>query len=98
MDEIKRALLGDKKAQMAVTERGELLPCPICNSNNTNIIESKQLKYVMAECRSCGYQINVFDEIKYKTIQDMTDAIFEKWNARPQILTAEEMERLEGLE
>lgn len=27
MDEIKRALLGDKEAQRAVTERGELLPC-----------------------------------------------------------------------
>ena len=30
MDEIKRALLGDKEAQRAVTERGELLPCYRC--------------------------------------------------------------------
>ena len=30
MDEIKRALLGDKAAQQAVTDRGELLPCGCC--------------------------------------------------------------------
>lgn len=30
MDEIKKAMLGDKEAQRAVTEMGILLPCPIC--------------------------------------------------------------------
>ena len=28
MDIIKRAMLGDKKAQQEITARGELLPCP----------------------------------------------------------------------
>ena len=37
MDEIKKALLGDKEAQKAVTERGELLPCPFCGSKNVII-------------------------------------------------------------
>lgn len=31
MDEIKRALLGGREAQKAVTERWELLPCPKCH-------------------------------------------------------------------
>lgn len=32
MDEIKRALLGDKEAQRRLTERYEVLPCPHCNA------------------------------------------------------------------
>lgn len=30
MDEIKRAMLGDKEAQRRLTERFEILPCPFC--------------------------------------------------------------------
>lgn len=35
MTEIDRALLGDREAQEAITARGELLPCPGCNGEET---------------------------------------------------------------
>lgn len=34
MDEVTRALLGDREAQERVTERGELLPCPFCGNGD----------------------------------------------------------------
>lgn len=37
MDEIKRALLGDKEAQRAVTEREELLPCYRCGGTRISL-------------------------------------------------------------
>lgn len=98
MDKIKRAMLGDKKAQRDISDKGELLPCPICNSDNIDTNQSKQLKYVIVRCRKCGYEISAFDDIRYKRMQEMKEAVFKKWNTRPQILTAEELERLEGLE
>lgn len=39
MDIVRRALLGDKKAQGELTTKGELLPCPFCG-NEKNIISN----------------------------------------------------------
>ena len=39
MDIVRRALLGDKKAQEELTEKGKLLPCPFCG-NEKNIISN----------------------------------------------------------
>lgn len=35
MNDITLALLGDHAAQERITERGELLPCPLCGSAPT---------------------------------------------------------------
>ena len=86
MDEIKRALLGDKEAQRAVTDRGELLPCPFCGSKNTIISNWGMWR---GWCQACLGKSD--DQLNYR------DAL-KSWNTRPQLLTAEEMERLEGLE
>lgn len=37
MTDIQKAMLGDKKAQERVTERGELLPCPFCGNENIRV-------------------------------------------------------------
>lgn len=84
MDIVRRALLGDKKAQEELTEKGELLPCPFCR-NEKNIISNWGLWRVW--CPVCKGKAD--DTLKWK------DAI-KAWNTRPQILTNEEMERLEG--
>lgn len=87
MDLVKRALLGDDNAQWEITQRGELLPCPCCG--NTRIALKHNGPYYY-ECCDCGArsQESCFG----------TAYIQRLWNTRPQILTAEEMERLEGLE
>lgn len=86
MGEIKRALLGDEGAQRAVTERGDLLPCPFCGSKNTIISNWGMWR---GWCQAClgksDSQLSYGDALKM-------------WNTRPQLLTAEELERLEGME
>ena len=82
MDEIKRALLGDKDAQQAVTERGELLPCPSCGGESTIKAPPANYAYRVA-CLACRMNTG-----GCKTKEEA----IEKWNTRPQLLTAEEME------
>nr|DAI22068.1 MAG TPA: restriction alleviation protein [Caudoviricetes sp.] len=80
MDIVRRALLGDKKAQEELTEKGKLLPCPFCG-NEKNIISNWGLWRVW--CPICSGKAD--DALTRK------DAI-KAWNNRSQILTAEEME------
>ena len=42
MDDIKRALLGDREAAKRLTEKGVLVPCPGCGGND------------LKECYVCG--------------------------------------------
>lgn len=96
MDEIKRALLGDREAQKAVTKRGELLPCPYCGNQAFLFVQDG----VRVLCGKCECQTIVLAD--YKNLDGSTSnaikRVIERWNTRPQILTAEELERLEGLE
>ena len=92
MDIVRRALLGDKKAQEELTEKGKLLPCPHCGEE-ASIIKNKTLIGDMyglrcADVNCCGYD-------KTAEYSDLMVAVAD-WNTRPQILTDEEMERLEG--
>lgn len=45
MDEIRRALLGDRAAQEALTERGDLVPCPFCHNDAVVHIVESQSRY-----------------------------------------------------
>lgn len=109
MDEIKRALLGDKAAQQAVTDRGELLPCPKCLSddlkidgNGHDIFDPETLGYldsiphdiIWITCRECNYTSDYVDVDIENEPEEAEKELIADWNIRPQILTAEEMARL----
>lgn len=80
------ALLGDRAAQERVTERGELLPCPICGEN-----EIKSC-YVMGDfwfqCNKCGCGCGFHSSEKIAR---------NDWNTRSPILTPEQIKRLEEM-
>lgn len=99
MDIIKRAMLGDKKAQEEITARGELLPCPHCNSPARHGLNKKDSRkrfgvyHIIAttECSICTAKVTMAGTDREKAYKYAD----ELWNTRPQLLTDEEMERLE---
>ena len=108
MDEIKRAMLGDREAQRRLTERGIALPCPMCKKTVVSLVTEAEVEildenYPDYELRSKRY-VAVCNALKggcglsvggeHKNINSALKA----WNTRPQILTDEEMERLEEME
>lgn len=117
MDEIKKALLGDKEAQRAVMKRWELLPCPKCHceeveikGNGHDVLDRNTLAvvdyiphdFIYVLCENCNYSsapvninINADGEMEFEKAEK---ELIAAWNTRPQILTTEELERLEGLE
>lgn len=96
MDLIKRALLGDKKAQQELTGKYELLPCPHCNSEAYLFVEDG----VRVICGKCSCSTTTLIDTIYggKITGNAVKRVIEKWNTRPQILTDEEIKLLEGLE
>lgn len=89
MDIIKRALLGDKKAQEELTKKGELLPRPICGSKDIDygICTGTLNGFDYIECENCFFEITDISSHNLENVR-------KNWNTRPQILTDEEMERL----
>ena len=90
MDDIKRALLGDKEAAKRLTEAGVLLPCPMCKEDarlNTWRFEAQGKNPAVVKCSKCGLETRVYDRIKDARLA---------WNSRATVLNAEEMETLEG--
>lgn len=87
MTDEKRALLGDHEASKHLTEAGVLLPCPGCGGDDL------QACYVggghFVDCQTCGWA----GPVKNSGI----DARL-AWNTRAPILSAAEMELLEGME
>lgn len=99
MDDIRLAMLGDKAAQDRMTERGEPLPCPLCGGHASlrytgsnsgpfgytcNVYKRSNPGFVM--CNKCG----LMTQKKSRLCRAVKD-----WNARAQILTPEELEKLE---
>lgn len=84
-----RAMLGDKEAQRQITERGELLPCPWCNRLPDVEYDTMGPFMWTAICPRCGVYQSCTDE-EWQARLD--------WNSRAPILSAEEMEMLEGME
>lgn len=93
VDDIKLALLGDKEAAKRLTDAGMLLEFKRCGSENVDYGEYDGilvgLDYV--RCRNCGLieQGGVFPEEFSARLE---------WNIRAPILSAKEMEMLEGME
>lgn len=85
MDDIKRALLGDKEAARRLTAAGVLIPCPGCRGEDAK--HRAVMACVMIEC-PCGFMAAGYDLEEARQI----------WNTRAPILSKIEMERLEGME
>lgn len=85
MDDIKRALLGDKEAARRLTAAGVLIPCPGCRGEDAK--HRAVMACVMIEC-PCGFMAAGYDLEEARQI----------WNTRAPILSKIEMERLEGVE
>lgn len=75
-DLIRRALLGDRKAQKECTDQGILLTCPFCGAVITKAKGYMGLTYY--RCRTCGAIIS-FDQPRYNKGLANTDAA---WNNR----------------
>lgn len=96
MDDIKRSLLGDKEAAKRLTDAGVLLPCPKCKGAAIRTRCSKDWLGVGYEttgygvfCKKCKISVQ-FAKSSHEADLD--------WNTRAPILSAEEMEMLEGME
>ena len=85
MDDIKRALLGDKEAVKRLTDAGVLLACPVCRGEDAK--HRAVMACVMIEC-PCGFMAAGYDLEEARQI----------WNTRAPILSKIEMEMLEGME
>ena len=86
MDDIKLALLGNQEAAKRLTDAGVLLACPGCGESRIKIC------YVFCDnfgmCKTCDWT------------GPMRNTDYEArlaWNTRALILSAEEMEMLEGM-
>lgn len=112
-DDMKRALLGGREAAKRLSEAGVLLPCPFCggavnlrrtsNGYRTNPVVI--LDKWTVECPNKCCQIKTFESEIYQ--EEDGDIVIKHngadeariaWNTRVPILSAEEMEMLEGME
>lgn len=91
MDVIKRALLGDQKAQNEMTENGELLPCQ-CGGEAKVItrIDEEGQPFKVVLCLKCRIELQGLGDTEEKEKELIKD-----WNTRPQLLMPEEMEKLD---
>ena len=110
MDEIKRALLGDREAAKRLTDAGVLIPCHRCGGKAKLAERDREIPFseVMNEfcvvCPSCGFHSDFFGEVNlyYKPNgKDLAEGYKREarllWNTRAPILSAKEMEMLERM-
>ena len=84
---IKRAMLGDHEAAERMTERGIEIPCPCCGGRADSWEDTGNNKGFV-QCIDCELIIQSTSKA----------AAIAEWNTRAPILSAEEMEMLEGME
>lgn len=92
MDEIGRALLGDKTAQDALTERYELLPCPFCGSEARLFVQNG-VRVICPKCDASS-KILVDGRGPRGVSGNATQAVVRAWNRRAPILGADGMEEM----
>lgn len=101
MADEKRALMGDHEATKRLTDAGVLVPCPFCGGEAEYIERGNEhigLKETAVKCKKCGAE-RTHKWLRYKFSFDFVrNRTFDDWNTRAPILSAEEMEILEGME
>ena len=83
--DVRLALLGDHEAAARLAKASRVVPCPYCNGTQVAIRDGL---YTQIRCENCGAR------------GPLADSAFEAligWNTRAPILSAEEMEMLEGI-
>ena len=110
MNEIERALLGDKEATKWLTDAGVLLPCPMCGgevrlrrvsssytTSPTTIMDKWTVECPNGCVRNNVYESKIFQDEKGEVIikNNGADEARLAWNTRAPILSAEEMEMLD---
>lgn len=70
---IRRALMGSREAQQECTDKGILLPCPLCKGVGT-LHSVNGLESIYAVCQSCGIMTRGYKEAK---------GAIARWNTRP---------------
>ena len=83
--DISAAMLGDHETAKRLTDAGVLLPCPMCGGNPAREAPNMHYKTTVT-CTQCGLST------KWGRHYDVSLA----WNTRALILSAKEMEMLEG--
>lgn len=99
----RRALLGDQEAARRLTDAGVLLPCAHCGGEAKfkKGFPSRQIAHcrqAVVQCKKCGVRTVTHRQLPMERWQDVDRAAIEEWNTRAPILSAEEMEMLEGME
>jgi hypothetical protein len=101
MDDKTRALLGDREAAKRLTDAEVLLPCAHCGGEAEYIERGNEkigLKETVVRCKKCGTrQIHKWLRYKFDFFYVRNNTLLE-WNTRAPILSAEEMEMLEGVQ
>lgn len=89
MDDIKLAVLGSKEAAKRLTEAGVLLNCPFCGGKAMVEYDTIEPFEYAVFCGDCGVTPTTSEDEQVARLA---------WNTRAPILSAEEMEMLEGME
>ena len=89
MNDIKLAMLGSKEAAKRLTEVGVLLECPFCGGEAMVEYDTIEPFEYAVFCGDCGVMPETSEDEQLARLA---------WNTRAPILSAEEMEMLEGIE
>ena len=89
MDDIKLAMLGNREAAKRLTDAGVLLNCPFCGGEAMVEYDTIEPFEYSVFCGKCGAMPATRED--ERTVRGI-------WNTRAPILSAEEMEMLEGTE
>lgn len=83
----RRALLGDKQAQEECTEKGIVLPCPLCGREITTRVRPGKcavtLSIICFECRiEKSVQVEMIDA-EFRKFENEINNLINNWNTRP---------------
>lgn len=107
MDDVKSAMLGNKEAARRLTDAGVLIPCPWCRKRVAHVGTIAEHEYMDVDAPGYDWCSTHFDVVCNATNggcgghtgpYDSEKVARLAWNTRAPVLTAKEMEILNGKE